>query len=179
MIILMGIQGAGKSVQGTLLAEKTGYKWLSTGEYLRANITGKLKEEMLAGKLLDDQELIDILKGMFEEVANPEKAILDGFPRTLTQAEWLYSEHQAGSLKINHVLYFYASREVVKDRLVSRARKDDTEAAIDKRFDEFEKSTLPVIAWLKEKGINVQNINAEGSVESIHQNVLDALGIAS
>ena len=172
MIILMGVAGVGKSVQGTLLAEKLNYKWLSTGEYLRANITGKLKEEMLAGKLLDDHELIEILKGLFEGIDDPEKCILDGFPRTLPQAEWLLSEHKAGRVHIGHVLYFEASRDVVKARLIARGRPDDTTDAIDNRFDEFEKLTLPVVKYFEENGIKVQNVKAEGTVEEIHQNVM-------
>lgn len=172
----MGVAGAGKSVQGTLLAEATGYQWLSTGEYLRANISGQRREEMLQGKLLDDQEIIEILKGFFDSIDDKNRCILDGFPRTLIQAQWLL-EHHAES--ISDVVYLDASKNVVKKRLLARGRSDDTEEVLDKRFEEYERLTLPIIKWFKAQGIAVHEINAERAVDVIQKDIAAKLGIKS
>lgn len=173
----MGVAGAGKSVQGNLLAKKLKYQWLSTGEYLRANITAERKEGMLQGKLLDDQEIIDILKGFFEEVDDYNKAILDGFPRTLTQAKWLYEQHKSGKINISDVVYLNASKEVVLERLLGRGRSDDNRETLEKRFQEYEELTLPIIDWMKQHGIEVHEINAERTIEEIQEEVFSKLAI--
>lgn len=176
MIIFMGVAGAGKSVQGTLLARDIGYQWLSTGEHLRASISGERKEEMLKGKLLDDQEIIDILIEFFEGIKDSDHCILDGFPRTLRQAEWLHEQHQKGSINVTDVIYLDASKEVVRERLLERGRPDDTEEVINRRFDEYEKATQPIIDWFKEKGLNVHEVNGERTVEEIHADIMQRLG---
>lgn len=177
MIIFMGVAGAGKSVQGNLLAEKLNYQWLSTGEYLRSNITPERKEGMLQGKLLADEEIIDILKDFFDDIEDQNKAILDGFPRTLSQAKWLYEQHQAGKINIADVFYLNASKEVVLERLLGRGRSDDSKEALEKRFQEYEELTLPIIDWMKWRGINVHEINAERSIDEIQKEIVSKLAI--
>jgi len=172
MIIFMGVAGAGKSVQGTLLAKHLGYEWLSTGEYLRSNISGERREQMMAGKLLDDAEIITILEGFFAGIQDKTRCVLDGFPRTLTQAKWLLEQDKKGSVEIGSVIYLNASKEVVRERLMSRGRPDDTVEALDKRFEDYEKLTLPIIDWLKEQGVTVYEINAERSVEEIQSDII-------
>lgn len=168
----MGVAGAGKSVQGTLLAEKLNYQWLSTGEYLRANITPERKEGMMQGKLLADEEIIDILKDFFDDIDDQNRSILDGFPRTLTQAKWLYEQHKSGKINIADVIYLNASKEVVLKRLLGRGRSDDNREALEKRFQEYEELTLPIIDWLKQQGIRVYEINAERSIEDIQKEIV-------
>lgn len=171
----MGVAGAGKSVQGTLLAEHIGYQWLSTGEYLRANISGQRRQEMMEGRLLNDQEIIDILKDFFAEIKDQDKCILDGFPRTLNQAKWLLDEHNIGRVHISDVVYLKASKEVVRKRLLARGRPDDTPEVLDNRFEEYEKLTLPIIDWFTQQGVVVHEINAERSVEEIRLDILAKL----
>lgn len=173
MIIFMGVAGAGKSVQGKLLAEALGYQWLSTGEYLRSNITPERKQEMEAGKLLADAEIFSILEEFFQGMKDQGKTILDGFPRTLSQAKWLHDRYEKGEIIISSVIYLDASQEVVKDRLKSRGRPDDSDEALSRRFEEFEELTLPILDWFKSKGVEVFEIDAEREVEAIHKDILN------
>lgn len=175
MIVLMGVAGAGKSVQGKLLADELGYRWLSTGEFLRMHITGKRRAEMLEGKLLDDQEIIDILSGFFAGLEKDEGVILDGFPRTTAQANWLLEQHNTSNINVSAVLHLKASKDVVKARLLERGRQDDTEAAIDARFREYENSTLPIVDLLKEANIPVHDVDGERSIEEIHVQIMSLL----
>lgn len=171
MILMMGVAGAGKSVQGRLLADKLGYVWLSSGEFLRQHIIGRKRQDMLEGKLLGDQEIIAVFDETLSELGTKNHQILDGFPRTLPQAEWLYKQHQKKRVDIEAVILLKASKETVKSRLVKRGRLDDNEQAISKRFDEYEKMTLPIIAFYQSHGIPIYEINGERSVEAVNSEI--------
>lgn len=175
MIIFMGVAGAGKSVQGTMLADKFGYTWLSTGEYLRAHLSEDQKAEMIKGKLIDDKGLIEILENFFDGIQDQSRCVLDGFPRTLAQAQWLLRQHKEGRIKIAEVIYLEASKDVVTGRLLSRGRPDDTPEALHRRFADYERLTLPIIDWFEENGITVHRIDANRSVEEIHKEICNSL----
>lgn len=164
----MGVAGAGKSVQGRWIADELGLPWLSTGEFLRMLVTGQRRKEMLAGKLLDDAEMIQLADKIFHMIELDEEFILDGFPRTQGQAEWLYAQHKAGLLNISCVLNIEASAEVVMKRLLSRGRPDDTEDSIRQRINDYTTVMLPIIAELESKGVAVHHIDGEKSPEEVH-----------
>lgn len=172
MIILMGVAGAGKSMQGHLLAEEHGYEWVSTGELFRQLVTGKRKQEMIEGKLLSDKEVILLVDNTLKSMNLDKEFVLDGFPRTINQAEWLLRQTQEGRLKISAIFNFQASRKVVQDRLMKRGRQDDTESAIEKRFEEYERVTLPIIDFLKHESMPVYDINADQKPKSIHDQLV-------
>jgi adenylate kinase len=171
MIIMMGVAGAGKSVQGRWLADEVGLPWLSTGEFLRMLVTGERRRAMIAGKLLDDSEMIDLADKMFRMIDTTSEFILDGFPRTIEQAEWLIAQHKAKLIKITSVIHLEASEEVVATRLIERGRQDDTKEAIAARFAEYKSVSLPIISDFEEKGITVHHIAGEGSPEEVHQRI--------
>lgn len=168
MIIIMGVAGAGKSVQGRWVADEVGLPWLSTGEFLRMLVTGERRKEMLAGKLLDDSEMIGLADKIFHMINTKEEFILDGFPRTLEQAEWLIAQHKAGLITISAVVHIEANEEVVTARLLDRGRQDDTRDAITKRFAEYHSVTMPIIQDFEDKGISVHHVNGEGTPEEVH-----------
>lgn len=172
MILLMGIAGAGKGTQGALLAEKQGYTLLSTGDVVRAKVTEEQKARMLNGDLLRDDEVTAMIDQTLAELPDQNKVILDGYPRTIPQAEWLVAQAQAGRFDLHTAIHLVASRAAVKERLLGRARVDDNEAAIEKRFDEYERATAPIIDWLNAHGVTVRNINAERTVEAIHEDLV-------
>jgi adenylate kinase len=169
MIVIMGVAGAGKSVQGRWVADELGLPWLSTGEFLRMLVTGERRKEMLAGKLLDDSEMIGLADKIFHMIDTKQEFILDGFPRTLGQAEWLIAQHKAGLITISTVLHIEANEEIVTARLLERGRQDDTKEAIAERFTEYRNTTKPIIQDFEDKNITVHHINGEGTPEQVHQ----------
>ena len=177
MIILMGIAGSGKGTQGKLLADKYGFHWISTGEILRIYITGERRQRMLAGELLNDQEIIDILDKVLLSLPDDLETVLDGFPRTLPQAQWLLDQAQAGRFKITEVFYLIASPQAVMDRLIKRGRPDDHDRAIQERFGEYEKATLPIVDWFDKEGVPVVRIDAERPIGEIHQDIVKQLKV--
>lgn len=170
----MGVAGSGKSLQGRLIAKELGYKWLSSGEFLRSHMTGEKRRAMLEGKLLGDQDLIDIFEQEIDNL-DKSKSILDGFPRTLVQAEWLLKKHVENKINIDAVIYLQASKQAVKERLIKRGRQDDNGQAIEQRFNEYEKLTLPIVELYKGANIPLYEVNAERSVEAIHHEIAQLL----
>ena len=171
----MGVAGSGKSVQGRWVADELGLPWLSTGEFLRMLVTGERRIEMLAGKLLDDSEMIELADKIFHMIDVKQEFILDGFPRTIAQADWLIAQHKAELITITNVLHIEADEEVVASRLLGRGRQDDTEEAISSRFSEYKSITLPLIKDLEEHGIVVHHINGEGTPKDVHAQIIPLL----
>lgn len=172
MIILMGVAGAGKSMQGKMLADEHGYAWISTGEILRVLVTGKRRQEMLEGKLLSDEEMIKLMDKVLELIDTDQEFVLDGFPRTVPQADWLLEQVAKGRFKMSALVHLTASEEVVRSRLLERGRQDDTEDAIAKRFNEYRMSTMPIIEHFKKEGAKVCDIDAAQEPRQVHDAIL-------
>lgn len=172
MIILMGVAGAGKSMQGRLFADEHGYAWVSTGELFRVLVTGQRRQEMLQGKLLSDDEVIELLDKTLNLIDVSQEFVLDGFPRTTGQADWLLEQVHSGRLRLTAVFNLVASPKVVKRRLLKRGRQDDTEAAIAKRFTEYEQVTMPIIAYIRKEGAAVYDINANKEPIAVHDQIM-------
>jgi adenylate kinase len=141
------------------------------GDVLRMYVTGEQRERMLKGELLSDDEVTAIIDKVLKTISNGEEIILDGYPRTIPQAEWLLEQAKAGRFNLDKAFHLVASREAVKQRLLGRARVDDQDAAIEKRFDEYERATAPLLDWLKQNGVQVIDINAERSVEDVNKDI--------
>jgi adenylate kinase len=175
MIILLGVTGSGKSLQGRLLADECGYAWISSGKVLRVLLSGEKRQKILSGKLLDDDEMIQIISKIFELVDPKQQMILDGFPRTLTQVDWLIQRAKAGDFELATIFNFEVSQTVVKDRLIKRRRVDDTAAAIQKRFEEYSSATLPIIERFRNEGYRIVNINAADNPQAIHKYMVSVI----
>jgi adenylate kinase len=175
MILLMGVAGAGKSMQGRILADEYGYAWISTGEILRVLVTGKRRQEMLHGKLLSDIEIVELLDKVFELINTHEEFMLDGFPRTIPQADWLMRQIEKGRFELTAIVNLAATEEVVRDRLMKRGRIDDTEEAIARRFEEYEAVTKPIIDHFRSEGVQVHDIDASKPPQDVHDDIIKLL----
>lgn len=175
MILLMGVAGAGKSMQGRLFADEHGYSWISTGEMFRVLVTGKRRQQMLEGKLLSDDEVIEMVDKTLKLIDINKEFLLDGFPRTKVQADWLLEQIKSGRIKLTAIFNLVASKEVVRDRLLKRGRQDDTEAVIENRFDVYETETLPIIKFFEDAGMPVFNIDADRDIMTVHDELLSKI----
>lgn len=175
MIIFTGVAGSGKSLQGKLLADARGYPWLSTGEFLRMIISGERRQHMLEGKLLSDEEIIAVMQKIFTLVDTQQEFVLDGFPRTEKQADWLLDIVNRGDSYISLVVHLKASQEVVEQRLLERGRTDDHRQAIAERFEEYERSIKPILHTLEEATVPIVDVDAEQPKEEVHQEIRNLL----
>lgn len=175
MILLMGIAGSGKGTQSKLLAEKDGYNVISTGELLRQYGSEDQHVRMGRGEILDDEEVTALLEQALADIADQNNVILDGYPRRISQAEWLLDQVTRGRFTITSVVHLTASKTAVKARLLQRARQDDHDDGIEQRFKEYEQDTAPILNFLVKAGVPVKEVNAEGSVENIHAEIVQWL----
>lgn len=174
-IIMIGIQGAGKSTQGNLLSEKLNIPYLSTGHIFRElakekTPTGRyIKETMNAGYLIPDGKTLEIVSEYLHRPEYEKGYIMDGFPRTTAQAE-------AFENGINKVIYLRVSDKEALWRLSGRDdnREDDTLKAIRKRIEVFHRFTEPVIEYYRKKGKFLE-IDGEKSIEEINKEILKSL----
>lgn len=171
MILFMGVAGAGKSVQGRFLSDLLGFPWVSTGELLRMHVSGEKRQRMLKGELLTDEELYDVVEPVLKELMNESQVILDGFPRTLPQAEWLLNFSKSNGTPISCVIHLEADKDVVMKRLFERGRPDDTEEGISKRFDEYRRATVPILDYYEKLGVPSPIIDGNGTEEEVREKI--------
>lgn len=169
-ILLLGIQGAGKSTQGNLLRDKLGIPYLSTGHIFREMAKEKtqlgryIKETINSGILVPDKKTLEIVENYLSRPEYAEGYIMDGFPRTVVQAK-------AFKNGINKAIYLKVSDREALWRLAFRdemGREDETLKAILKRIEMYHKFTDPVIDYYREKGVLIE-VDGERSIEEIHE----------
>jgi adenylate kinase len=177
MILLMGLPGSGKGTQGKMLADEHDFHLFSTGELLRMYVTGERRKRMLAGEILDDQEVIAMLHRALDSVDDDSDCILDGFPRTVPQAEWLMGQVNAGRFSLDHIVHLQVDHETLVARLKARGRLDDKESVIEARFREYERLTKPVIDWFREQGVNILEIDGDYSATVVNRDIVAKLGL--
>jgi adenylate kinase len=175
MIIFMGVAGSGKSLQGKMLADVQGLPWLSTGEFLRMLISGERRKAMVEGKLLTDKEIIELVQKIFTLVDTKQEFVLDGFPRSTGQADWLLNQVKYDQLRVTAIIHLTATEAEVQKRLLERGRPDDYQAAIEERFKEYHDTIMPILEQFKSAGIPIKEVNGEQAVEKVHADIIQAL----
>lgn len=178
MIILLGPAGAGKSLQGHALADEYGYAYLSTGELFRVLITGRRRHEMLEGKLLSDEEVIKTVDRALEIIDTTQEFILDGFPRTKAQVDWMIKQYEKGRFDKPVVVNLEIEEHVIRERLQKRSRPDDTDEAIARRFADYQALTYPILAYMAQKGITIYDIDAAQSPSVVRKHIVEALKLS-
>jgi adenylate kinase len=178
VINILGVAGSGKSTQGMLLAERLKCPWVSIGQLLRQKLEGDAREDMLQGKIINDEITLGVLKeDLVAQNAATDEVVLDGFPRTMSQAEWLAGEVEAGNIKMTGIIHLVADKNVAMDRLLQRGRRDDTEEAIHQRFSAYHQTIIPILDYLKSRGLPIYDIDADLSIPEVEKEVDKALGI--
>ncbi len=179
MIIFLGIAGAGKGTQAHILARHFKSTPLSTGEILRRHRKdAEIQKYLSKGKLVPDKVLLPIIENeIITAGGEHDHVILDGLPRTMSQAKWLVRKIRAGVFELSGIVHFNLSVRVAKERLIKRHRSDDTDEVIAQRFLEYKKSILPIISYFQSEGFDVHHIDAEKSVAEVSKTVKSTLGV--
>jgi adenylate kinase len=183
-IVVLGPPGAGKGTQAVRLAEHFGCADIATGDIFRANVAegsqlGRVAQEYMdRGDLVPDRVVIAMVMDRLAEPDCQSGFILDGFPRTVAQAEAL--DHRLAELRtpLDAALNFEVTEDELFRRLAGRAsalhRSDDSEQTIRHRLEVFAIKTRPLIDYYAHRGLLV-NVDAIGPVEVVTKRILDDL----
>ena len=185
-IVFFGPPGSGKGTQAKLLAKELNILHLSTGDILREKLSDgdslsiKLKEVMSSGNLVSDEILNQIIanKLMSEECINGY--ILDGYPRTILQSEFLLSFTKSNSLNLDIIFNFKIDFKLVEERIIHRSkqehRSDDNIDVIKTRLDKYIEETYPVSQFFSENfGKNFFTIDASQEVSKIQKELMNII----
>lgn len=186
-IILFGAPGAGKGTQAKRLVEARGLVQLSTGDMLRAAIDAGTELGLRAKEIMDRGDLVsdEIILGMIaERMDSPDCAngvILDGFPRTVAQAEGLDAMLEERGLALKHVIEISVDEEALLARIENRAaetggsRADDNAETLRKRLAVYHENTAPLLPYYDGKGL-LKTVDGMNSIDEVGQAIDGILG---
>lgn len=180
-LVFFGPPGAGKGTQAQRIVADFGIPQISTGDILRAavaNGTALGKQAgplMAAGKLVPDELVIGIVEERLKEKDCVKGFLLDGFPRTIPQAQSLEGVLAKTGKRIEHVVSLEVPDDVIHERMKGRGRADDSPETVQKRLDEFRKLTAPLKSYYQERGL-LRTIPGVGSVDEIYASIRKSIG---
>ena len=180
-IILFGPPGCGKGTQATFISESLSIPHLSTGDMLRSAVSSgseiglKAKNIMESGGLVSDQIVLSIVEERIEKHDCEKGFILDGFPRTVNQAEkldlLLSTNHE-----LDFVLNIKVDEEEIIKRLIDRSREDDKPDIIKNRFKTYNLETQPLIPFYEKRKI-LFNVNGMQEIEKVSEDIKKVIGV--
>ncbi len=188
-VVLLGPPGAGKGTQAQVIAGELGVPAISTGDIFRANVSGrtelgqKAKAYMDAGDLVPDEITVAMVKERLAEADAEKGFLLDGFPRTIAQAEQLRSSLQDLDRRLDCVLELVVDEEELVRRLSGRRmmvdgewvqRDDDRPETVRHRLEVYREQTAPLSGFYESEGL-LARIDAIGAVEEVTGRAMTAL----
>ena len=176
-LVIFGAPGSGKGTQSDLLVAKYGFRHISTGDVLRAEIKqgtelGRTAQQFIdKGQLIPDELMIENLASVYDSLCPCEGVIFDGFPRTIPQAEALKKMLAQRGTEVSAVLQLEVPEEMLTERLLNRGktsgRADDNAETIRKRLEVYHSQTAPLAAWYTAEG-KLHSIKGYGALEEIN-----------
>jgi adenylate kinase len=183
-VLLLGVQGSGKGTQAKRLASEYDIAHLSTGDMLRKAIAEgtelgrRVKPILEAGDLVPDDLMIELIRGRIQSPETANGFILDGFPRTMAQADALDAMLAEIDRPLSVVLELQVPDDVAIERLRKRAaeegRSDDTPEAIANRIDLYHRETKPLVSHYRLAG-NLVGIHGDRSENEVFAEIQDAV----
>jgi adenylate kinase len=175
-LVIFGRQGAGKGTQCEFLATHYGALHVSTGDMLRAAVAAgtefgeRARSYMDAGQLLPDEVMVGVVSDRLSEPDIVEAGfLLDGFPRTVPQAEAL-----CALVEVDLAIDLDVPEDVVRQRMLLRGRQDDTAEAIDERLAAYAAQTVPTIEWFASKR-NLVRVDGVGEFAEVSERLVAAI----
>ena len=183
-IVLLGAPGSGKGTQAENIVKKYQIAHISTGDLLRAEVAAgtplgkQAKEIMESGALVSDEIVLGMIETRLSQDDVKNGFMLDGFPRTLAQAEGLDALLAKLGQPLDVVVFLDVDYGEIMQRLLARKRADDNEETIRNRLKVFEQQTAPLIDYYKTKG-NLRTVKGVGAVDEISENIFKVLSSLS
>jgi adenylate kinase len=168
----LGPPGAGKGTQGILLSQHLGIPAISTGDMLReavaegSGLGNKVQGIMASGALVDDALMADVVRDRLAKADAGRGFLLDGYPRTLPQAETLEGILRDATQELDAVLLVDVPEDELVRRALLRGRADDQESVIRERLRVYREKTAPLIGYYRERGL-LREIDGNRPVEDV------------
>ncbi len=185
-LVIFGPPGAGKGTQSKFIVEKYKMYQLSTGEFLRnemsnnTSIGKKISSVINSGALVSNQIVSDLIEKVISNTDYQNRIIFDGYPRNLDQAKNLDILLKKYNQKIDIVLKLSVSLKTIKKRISDRRtlekRPDDNEEIAIKRYETYEKSTEPVIEYYKKLNL-LKVVDGERPIEQINKEISEIIDL--
>jgi adenylate kinase len=175
-LVFIGPPGAGKGTQAERMIETYRMAHLSTGDMLRAArdaqtpVGQQAEQYMSKGELVPDQIIMDIISDRLEEPDCEGGYLLDGFPRTMAQAEALDALLEKKGTPLNAVLELRVPEEELFQRLAGRGRKDDTPEVIRQRLVAYRQQTEPLLEYYEKSGL-LKSVDGLGTIDEIFERI--------
>lgn len=180
-IVLLGPPGSGKGTQAAILAQGLGVPAISTGEMLRAAVVEasplglKVKEIMAAGELVDDETMAEVVKERLAGNDAESGFVLDGYPRTLSQAATLQEILDRSGKQLDAVVQIEVPEGELVNRVLGRHRADDTEEVFRQRLAVYHRQTEPLVTHYRESSL-LRDIDGHQSIDDVSKSIRDTLG---
>ena len=180
VVVLLGPPGSGKGTQAERLRDERGFTWLSTGDLLREAREEGSEVGRRAGEYMDRGDLVpdEVIDGVVRDAIaglDGEPVLLDGFPRTVEQADDLDAALGERGRSVRHAILIDVPDDVVAERISHRGRADDSPETVRSRLDVYHRQTEPLIERFEARGI-LRRVDGEGDPDDVAAGVREALG---
>ncbi len=179
-LVVLGAPGSGKGTQAEALSARLEVPAISTGEMLRQAVAsgsslGRRVERIMAeGSLVDDETIADLVRKRLAEEDARRGFILDGFPRTMAQAESLQQILEQFGTRLDTVVRIEVPEEELVRRALARRRSDDREEVIRRRLEVYREQTEPLIGYYREQGL-LHEVAGDRTIEAVTEGILSTL----
>jgi adenylate kinase len=185
IVVLFGPPGSGKGTQAHRVAQRLGVPHVATGDMLRAEVArgsalGREAEPIMSsGKLVSDDLMVRIIESRLGEPDAAAGALLDGFPRTVAQAQALDQMLHRRGWRVDAVLALHVDDDELRRRVLHRAevegRADDTAQAFDERLRTYRTRTAPVLDYYRGAGTRIADVDGVGDIDDVTERIGNAL----
>lgn len=183
-IVFLGPPNSGKGTQAKILAEKLEIPAISTGEMLRAAVAARselgqrVEGVMARGELVDDDLMAEVVIDRLAQDDAQEGFLLDGYPRTVAQAETLAGILDGRANELDAVLLVDAPEEILVERALGRGREDDRKDVVRERLRVYREKTAPLVEYYETRGKLVK-IDGDQTIDAVSRDIAAATGAES
>lgn len=183
-LVMLGAPGSGKGTQAAILARRFGIPSISTGEMLRQAVADetplgrRVKAIMSAGRLVDDATMAEVVEERLAQADAQRGFILDGYPRTRSQADTLAAILARKDWTLDSVVYLDVPEAELVSRALARQRADDQEDVIRQRLNVYREQTAPLVEHYASTDL-LRRVDGNRPIETVAESLVDTLRVAS
>lgn len=174
LIVIIGPTGSGKTTQAAALAKLLGYEQFSSGQLLRDDNNPEIIKLLNEGALAPDQYIQDLVAKRLNSLIGAKGAVMDGFPRTMSDVHWLETDLGKLGYELGQVVLLRVDKEESIKRLTSRGRADDSRESVEHKWEIFQDAAAPIVSHYQDLGLLV-SVSGVGTLTEVTKRIAAAL----